>query len=381
MPLGQSPILAAVFILLNTPNVQSIVTEKREVTFLGGDLLSSQRGQSEAYSGVKRKYSEVLGLSWLFYEAQRSGKLPASNRIPWRGDAHINDLVAGGWYDAGDTLKISFPMATSVSFLAWGILQFPQALRETGQYEAAVGNLQWGADYLMRCHISKRRFVGMIGSIEEDHALWDRPEDWQGPRPAYIWNSTSPVADLAGAASAALSSSSLVFKAQGQTAYAARMLRHAEQLYAWACTSQGFYHTAFPGQLVYESSRYHDKLMYAAAWLFKATGRRSFLNRAQRHWREAPGYPYANIYVGYDSVYAPAVNLLLGLQARESGCQGGRDMPPGSTTSFWTAGGRRAATGASPEPPRGFASWAKGGGAAWGRPRGWRSRCCCTRST
>ena len=43
--------------------------------------------------------------SILFYEAQRSGKLPANNRIPWRGDSALNDAgnngedLTGGWYD------------------------------------------------------------------------------------------------------------------------------------------------------------------------------------------------------------------------------------------------------------------------------------------
>ena len=52
-------------------------------------------------------YGQVLGLSWKFYEAQRAGKLPANNSIPWRGDSALGDKapdgadVTGGWYDAG----------------------------------------------------------------------------------------------------------------------------------------------------------------------------------------------------------------------------------------------------------------------------------------
>lgn len=48
-------------------------------------------------------YGCVLGASMLFYEAQRSGKLPANNRISWRGDAALLDKaangasIAGGW--------------------------------------------------------------------------------------------------------------------------------------------------------------------------------------------------------------------------------------------------------------------------------------------
>jgi hypothetical protein len=46
-----------------------------------------------------------MRLSILFYEAQRSGNLPADNRIPYRGDSAVDDEgnngenLEGGWYD------------------------------------------------------------------------------------------------------------------------------------------------------------------------------------------------------------------------------------------------------------------------------------------
>ena len=48
---------------------------------------------------AKYDYNEVLNLSMLFYEAQRSGELPSDNRIPWRGDSALDDAVVGGYYD------------------------------------------------------------------------------------------------------------------------------------------------------------------------------------------------------------------------------------------------------------------------------------------
>ena len=50
-------------------------------------------------------YGEVLRLSLLFYEAQRSGDLPEDNRIPWRGDSSLGDKgekgedLTGGYHD------------------------------------------------------------------------------------------------------------------------------------------------------------------------------------------------------------------------------------------------------------------------------------------
>ena len=72
-------------------------------------------------------YGEVLGLSMLFYEAQRSGKLPISNRIGWRGDSAVHDAsttgadLSGGWYDAGGAACIC-PCLQSKSVRFWFLL-------------------------------------------------------------------------------------------------------------------------------------------------------------------------------------------------------------------------------------------------------------------
>lgn len=35
--------------------------------------------------------TSLLGQSWKFYEAQRSGNLPADNKLNWRDDSFVND--------------------------------------------------------------------------------------------------------------------------------------------------------------------------------------------------------------------------------------------------------------------------------------------------
>ena len=56
-------------------------------------------------SSASIDYNELLHKSILFYEAQKSGRLPITNRIPWRGDADLKDGcpihvdLTGGWYN------------------------------------------------------------------------------------------------------------------------------------------------------------------------------------------------------------------------------------------------------------------------------------------
>lgn len=58
-------------------------------------------------------YGKVLGASTLFYEAQRTGKLPADNRVKWRGDSFLDDKgdggedLTGGYFDGKLTGDLS----------------------------------------------------------------------------------------------------------------------------------------------------------------------------------------------------------------------------------------------------------------------------------
>jgi hypothetical protein len=57
--------------------------------------------------GVAKNYSDALKKSILFFDAQRSGKLPANNPIHWRGDSALGDCVVGGWYDGRSEFPFS----------------------------------------------------------------------------------------------------------------------------------------------------------------------------------------------------------------------------------------------------------------------------------
>jgi endoglucanase len=53
------------------------------------------------------QWSTLLGSLLYFYETQRSGHLPTTNRVSWRNDSALNDGsdvgldLSGGYYDAG----------------------------------------------------------------------------------------------------------------------------------------------------------------------------------------------------------------------------------------------------------------------------------------
>lgn len=154
--------------------------------------------------------------------------------------------------------------------------------------------------------------------------------------------------------SAALSSSSLVFQ-PSDPAYAAQLLNHSVALYNWAKARPGSYNDAYPEETSgYTTSRYVDKLMFAAAWLYRATGDTPYLQDAQSFWQEGD----RDIFVSWDSTTAAAAILLLPLPGV---------LPPFSTEyqmfvkgyiSAW-----QSATGGVVKTPKGlhYPSWSQWG--------------------
>jgi len=233
-------------------------------------------------------YVEVLHLSNLFYEAQKSGKLPDNYRIPWRSDSALNDIgdnnrdLTGGFYDAGDNIKFGFPMAYSMTVLSWGVLEFYDAYQLTEELPYIIDVIKWGTDYILKAHTSKYELYGQVGDPEKEHDRWDRPENITGTRPAYKISPTAPGSDLAAETSAALSAAYLVFYKyfNGSSLYGDRLLQHSKDLLEFAQKFPGFYHDSIPqAKPMYKSTNYEDEIVWALVWMYRATGNISILEK------------------------------------------------------------------------------------------------------
>ncbi|KAJ9594064.1 hypothetical protein L9F63_014507, partial [Diploptera punctata] len=241
-------------------------------------------------------YSKVLELSLLFYEAQRSGKLPPDNRVPWRGDSALNDRgqhgedLTGGYYDAGDFVKFGFTMASTTTLLAWGYMSYRDAYEAAALLGIIRAMIKVKTKYfnvftlMMPCSRTKHLSVSMVGDFNLDHTFWGRPEDLNMSRPAYKIDAQHPGSDLAGETAAALAAVAIVFR-HVDHAYSNKCLEHAKQLYRFATQYRGLYHEAIKGAAqYYESTDYGDELTWAAAWLYKATDDSQYLDEAEHHY-------------------------------------------------------------------------------------------------
>nr|CAB3456986.1 unnamed protein product [Digitaria exilis] len=188
-------------------------------------------------------YGAALTKSLLYFEAQRSGRLPHNQRVPWRGHSGLTD------------------------------------------------GLQQGVD--------------LVGDGDTDHYCWQRPEDMTTSRQAYRIDKDNPGSDLAGETAAALAAASIVFRTSNPH-YSHLLLHHAQQLFEFGDRYQGTYDSSIAEVRSYYASvsGYHDELLWAALWLHRATGRGEYLRYAVDRAESFGGVGWAMTEFSWDVKFA-----------------------------------------------------------------------------
>lgn len=68
-----------------------VLLQARKMVFLAMVIVMSMMGKLVIADDVKLDYGEALTKSILFFEGQRSGKLPNNQRLTWRKDSGLRD--------------------------------------------------------------------------------------------------------------------------------------------------------------------------------------------------------------------------------------------------------------------------------------------------
>ncbi|KAK9117871.1 hypothetical protein Scep_015964 [Stephania cephalantha] len=232
-------------------------------------------------------YGDAASKTLMFFEAQRSGKLPSDQRVKWRGDSGLRDGflqgvdLVGGYYDAGDHVKFGLPMAFSVTMLSWGAIDFRKEVMDINQLGHTLRAIKWGTDYFIKAHKQPNVLWGQVGDGSSDHYCWERAEDMTTPRTAFKLDPEHPGSDLAAETAAAMASASIAFRLYNST-YSYLLLAHAKQ----------------------------DELLWAAAWLFRATGDEYYLKYVVDNAASMGGTGWAVGEFSWDNKYAGLQILL-----------------------------------------------------------------------
>ncbi|PUZ56978.1 hypothetical protein GQ55_5G391600 [Panicum hallii var. hallii] len=278
---------------------------------LPGDAIAG-RGH---HGPAAHDYRDALAKSILFFEGQRSGRLPPSQRMSWRRDSGLSDGASakvdlvGGYHDAGDNVKFGFPMAFSMTMLAWSVVEFGGLMKAELQHAREA--VRWGADYLLKATAHPDTIYVQVGDATKDHACWERPEDMDTPRTVYKVDPGTPGSDVAAETAAALAAASLVFR-KSDPAYASRLLARAKRVFAFADKHRGSYSTGLAADVCpyYCSySGYQDELLWGAAWLHRATKSPSYLGYIQANGQVLGAGESDNTF-GWDNKHAGARVLI-----------------------------------------------------------------------
>ncbi|TRM67937.1 glycoside hydrolase family 9 protein [Schizophyllum amplum] len=252
------------------------------------------------------QWSTLLGDLLYFYDAQRSGDLPDTNRVDWRNDSALDDGddveidLTGGYYDAGDYIKASFPLSFSLMSICWGALDFGRGYELANQTAYLDGMLRWGLDWLIKAHASDDTLYVLVGDADTDNAYWGGDENIPTPRLSYQVNASHPGTDAFAGASAAFSACSSLYanRTFGSTGplslhnstYSKTLLSHATQLYDVAVHASGgqqVYQESVPEVAdAYGSSSYEDELTIAALFLSWAKDDDSLFDEAEDYYDE-----------------------------------------------------------------------------------------------
>ena len=301
---------------------EQVLIVKPDPVLNTGNLTETGSG----YEGIKGtgdyNYGEALQKSLLFYELQRSGKLPENVRCNWRGDSCVNDGsdagldLTGGWYDAGDNVKFNLPMSYTSSMLGWSIIDDAKAYEESGQLTYALQNIKWANDYFIKCHPSDNVYYYQVGDGNQDHSYWGAAEtvEYRMSRPSYKVTTSSPGSTVCGETAASLAICSIIYKNIDKS-YSDICLKHAKSLYKFAFDSKsdagytaanGFY-TSWSG--------FYDELAWAGAWLYCATGDESYIKKAESAYENA-GHDY-DWSMCWDDVHIGAALMLAKLTDKQ----------------------------------------------------------------
>jgi hypothetical protein len=222
--------------------------------------------------------------------------------------------ASGGWHDAGDQLKY---LITASNATARMLLSFDLARDKFKDMVDALGRPQpnripdvldeakWGLDWFHKLHPASDQLFHQVAD-DRDHRGFKLPDQdiadygW-GPnsyRPVYFadgkpqglreWKSKATgVANIAGRSAAAMAMAYRIWKNDlHDPLFAQKCLKAALELYELGKRKEGYQQgNSYGAPYRYNEDTWADDMEWAAAELFKATGKRSYLVDAKRYAR------------------------------------------------------------------------------------------------
>jgi endoglucanase len=261
---------------------------------LGGEMTPVPVPEVPAGTPISADSQALLDLVVKFYGAQRSGDganwlLPASSTCHMNDGEALNVDLTGGWYDAGDHVKVTLSIAYASYVMLKAFDAFPTAFadKDSQRYTGAPNGVpdvldeaRYATDYLAKAHIAENTLVGMVGNAQNDHRQWVTCTDqealpaMQGGRPRPV--STQANADVSGITAASLAIMSRLYR-PFDAALADSYATHATQVYAIGKANPMGSNPGLYGQ---NGEAWLDEMLAGAAEMYRLTNEQTYLTDA-----------------------------------------------------------------------------------------------------
>ena len=232
----------------------------------------------------------LLDATVRFYGAQRSGD--GANWLLAGGTCHMNDGEAiqadltGGWYDAGDHVKVTLSIAYASYVMLKAYDAFPEAFgdNDSQRYEGApnlvpdvLDEARYATDYLVKAHVGEAELVGMVGNAQADHRQWvgcqqqEALAENMGGRPRVV--NMDANADVSGITAAALALMSRLYR-PFNAELADTYQTHATQIYQIGKANPTGSNPGLYGQ---NGEAWLDEMLAGAAEMYRLTSDQAYL--------------------------------------------------------------------------------------------------------
>ncbi|MGN0676660.1 MAG: glycoside hydrolase family 9 protein, partial [Ruminococcus sp.] len=235
-------------------------------------------------------YAKLLQYSLYFYDANMCGNnVGEDSAFSWRDNCHTDDLIAGGFHDAGDTIKCGLTTGFSASTLGWTFYEYREQFEKSGTDEHYKVIMDYFADFIKNSTEMNNgevaSLVYQVGDAGADHSVWCAPETLYSRGSSETYRTTNGASDVAAQYAAALAQNYINFGNQEDLDYAIALYKFADK-----------YRTVSYNNATYAREGVQDDISWAAGWLYIATGEKAYLDESNNYTSYTDNWTYDYFY-------------------------------------------------------------------------------------
>ncbi|WP_449073512.1 glycoside hydrolase family 9 protein [Ruminococcus sp.] len=227
-------------------------------------------------------YAKLLQYSLYFYDANMCGSKAGESAFSWRDACHANDIVDGGFHDAGDNVKFEQTMGFTSSTMGWMYYEYKDQFEKTGVAQHYQVLMDYFCDYYKGCTtLSGDEVTSFVYQIDDnsDHSTWCPPEGMNSRGSDKTYTTSNSASDIAAEFAATLAQNYMFTGDEEDLKYATALYNFADK-YRKVETNQNNY--AYDGV--------QDDISWAAGWMYLATKEQKYLDESNKYNNYSNGW-------------------------------------------------------------------------------------------